>query len=346
MPSSIMVLVAVHNGERFLERALESLRVQTWPEFEVLVVDDGSTDRTAEILSRLPDQRFSVHHNRQNLGLTCSLNHGLRLARSDYVARLDADDVAMPGRLAAQAAFLDQHPDVGIVGADCEIVDEDDRTIARYTYPKTHTAIRWRHFFDNGFCHSTVMLRRSVLQEHRLSYDERVRYAQDFDLWTRLLQHTRGANLSTPLVRWRRHAATVSILHQEEQRQVATAVVARELTNLLGRPVDDVLVRELRGWFFDNPVCSTDAEWATALLMLEMLEALDACRDLDRAEIGVIRGEWLLRLSRRMPFWRWHHWAQAALVRRNAVPHWPRIAYRTARHLWHGLKNQVSRQRR
>lgn len=345
MPSSVTVLMAVHNGERFIERALDSLRAQTWRQFQAIVIDDGSTDATSAILSGLADPRFSVHRNPDNLGLTRSLNRGLRLIHTDYVARLDADDVALPGRLAAQVAYLDQHPELGIVGSDCEVVDENDRLVAVYAYPRSHTAIRWRHFFNNGFCHSSVMLRRSILERNQLCYDERIRYAQDFDLWTRLLRHTRGTNLGTPLVRWRTHARSISSQRQAEQAQFATDVVLREMSNLLGRAVDSDLARELKDWYSEISICRTDTAWRTALLAMELLEALAACSDLDPDELGSIHGDWLVGLSRRMPMARWHLWAQAELFRRRALPHWPRLAYRAARHVWRRGRAQMSLKR-
>jgi glycosyltransferase involved in cell wall biosynthesis len=338
MPSSVTVLMAVHNGERFLQRALDSLLAQTGQQFDVIVIDDGSTDATATILAQTRDPRFSVHRNPENIGLTRSLNRGLHLARGDYLARLDADDVALPIRLGTQMAFLDQHPGVGIVGSSCEVMDEEDRLVTVYEYPKTHTAIRWRQFFDSGFCHSSVMLRRSVLEQYQLRYDERLVCAQDFDLWTRLLRHTRGATLGTPLVRWRDHANSVTSLHREQQVSIASEVVRRELSSLLGRPIEGALVKELREWYFENPACRTELQWRTALLVVELLEALSSCTDLDHNELAAIHGDWLLRLSRRIPFARWPAWTRAALLRRKALPHWPRIACRAARHVWRRVR--------
>jgi glycosyltransferase involved in cell wall biosynthesis len=343
MPSSVTVLMAVHNGERFLLTALDSLRSQTLGQFEVIVIDDGSTDATAAILSSLTDPRFTVHRNPENVGLTRSLNRGLGLAKGHYLARLDADDVALPGRLAAQVAFLDQHPEVGIVGSAYEVVDEGDRMVGQYVCPSTHTGIRWRQFFHNAFCHSSVMMRRSILEQHQLSYDECVVYAQDFDLWTRLLRHTRGANLTAPLVRWRVHEGSVSSLKHEQQERAATDVVVREISTLLGRTIESDLVQELRGWFFDIPACATDKHWRTALVATEMLQALASCSDLDRNELDSIRGDWLVRLSGRMPMARWPAWARVALLRRRALPHWSRIAHRGVRRLWHRIGRRLER---
>jgi glycosyltransferase involved in cell wall biosynthesis len=341
MPSSVTVLMAVYNGERFLRRALDSLLAQTWQQFEVIVIDDGSTDATATILAEVRDARFSLYRNPQNIGLTRSLNRGLRLARGDYLARMDADDVALPIRLATQVAFLDEHREVGLVGSDCELIDQDDLVVARQVFPKSHTAIRWRHFFENGICHPTVMLRRSILKQHQLCYDERLTYAQDFDLWTRLLWHTRGENLSIPLLLWRDHAGRISAHHRDQQMQVVTEVIRRELSRLLGRPIEASLAQELRQWSFDIPTCTTDLRWRTALLMVEMFEALSACSDIDQDELAAIYGDWLHRLSRRMPPVRWPAWTRAALLRRKALPHWPRIACRVARRAWRRVRARM-----
>jgi hypothetical protein len=339
MPSLVTVLLAVFNGERFLQRALNSLLAQTWQHFEVIVIDDGSTDATPTILADVRDPRVSIHRNPQNIGLTRSLNQGLRLARGEYLARLDADDVAIPTRLATQVAFLDEHREVGLLGTDCDVIDEDDHVIGARIFPKSHTAIRCKHFVENAFCHSSVMLRRSILELHRLSFDEGLRCAQDFDLWTRLLRHTQGRNLATRLVSWRWHPNSVSALYLSEQIAVARGVIVRETSALLGRPVEAALVQEMRGWAHQIPACETDVHWRTALLMTDVFEALSSCSDIDQEELTTIYGDWLFRLSSSIPAVRWPFWIRAALLRRNALPHWPRIAGQ----VWGRIRSRMRR---
>jgi hypothetical protein len=140
------------------------------------------------------------------------------------------------------------------------------------------------------------------------------------------------------LVRWRDHANSVTSLHREQQVSIASEVVRRELSSLLGRPIEAALVKELREWYFEIPACRTELQWRTALLVVELLEALSSCTDLDRDELAAIHGDWLLRLSRRIPPARWPAWTRAALVRRKALPYWPHFAYRAARHVWRRVR--------
>jgi glycosyltransferase involved in cell wall biosynthesis len=198
----ITVLLSTYNDAQFLPEAIESILAQSFGDFELLIIDDGSTDGTADWLARLHDQRVRVLRNRINRGLTFSLNRGLDAARGRYVARMDADDVAEPERLAVQFAFMEANRDVGIVGSSRTLVDERGRFIAEARATEEDLAIRWKCLLGSPFAHPTVMLRRSVIERHGLRYRE-VPRAEDYDLWPRLLAHTRGANLPEPLLRYR-----------------------------------------------------------------------------------------------------------------------------------------------
>ncbi len=127
----VSVLMSVYNGERFLRDSVESILGQTFTDFEFLILDDGSTDSTCEILEEYAnkDARIVLVRNDRNLGLTRSLNKGLRLVRGEYLARQDADDISLPKRLEMQVKFLDAHPEVGVVGSALEIIDENGNTI-------------------------------------------------------------------------------------------------------------------------------------------------------------------------------------------------------------------------
>jgi glycosyltransferase involved in cell wall biosynthesis len=161
-------------------------------------VDDGSTDSTPGLLAAVPDPRLRVERQ-PRAGLTRSLARALRLARAPLVARLDADDVAMPERLARQSAFLRDHPDIGLLGTGVREVDVAGRQIRIVRPPSDDRSIRRALIRRNPFVHSSVMMRRDLV-ERAGGYDPGFPVAQDYDLWLRMSEITRMANLPEPLV--------------------------------------------------------------------------------------------------------------------------------------------------
>ncbi|MBI4253465.1 MAG: glycosyltransferase, partial [Candidatus Rokubacteria bacterium] len=198
MSPAVSVLMSVHNGAPWVRDAVESVLTQTFQNLELIVIDDGSTDATPEILARVSDPRLRVER-RPPGGITRSLNVALGFARSALIARLDADDLALPERLERQRAFLAAHAEVGLLGTGAREVDEAGRTAREIRPPADDRAIRRALIRRNPFVHSSVMMRRSVL-ERVGGYDEALPVAQDYDLWMRMSRLTRLANLPEPLV--------------------------------------------------------------------------------------------------------------------------------------------------
>jgi hypothetical protein len=195
--------MSVYNGERFLSEAIQSVLNQSFSDFEFIIINDGSTDGTLSILESHDDARIVLVSNQANIGLSSSLNKGLALAQGEYVARMDADDVALPHRFEKQVAFLDAHPEVGILGSPCQLINIHGREQGLYRAPPSDLEIRWRSLIANPFWHPTVMIRGHILAENGLNYDQALQTSQDYDLWIRMLNHTRGANLGEPLIQYR-----------------------------------------------------------------------------------------------------------------------------------------------
>ena len=195
---AVSVLMSVRNGVPWVREAVESVLDQTASDLELIVIDDGSTDATAALLGTIRDPRLRVERQPPT-GLTPSLNRALGLARAPLLARLDADDLALPERLARQRVFLDAHPDVGLLGTGAREVDASGREIRVVSPPEEDAAIRRALIRRNPFVHSSVMMRRSAVAQAG-GYDERLSVAQDYELWMRMSRITRLANLSAPLV--------------------------------------------------------------------------------------------------------------------------------------------------
>jgi len=270
-PPRVSVVMAVHNEERFVRDAVQSVLRQTLPDFELLVIDDASTDKTPGILHQLADPRVRVLRNDVNSGLTASLNVGLDAARGDYIARLDGDDIAAPDRFARQVEFLDAQPHIGIVGSSRRVVDEQERLLYEAAALTDDREIRWRMLLGNALAHPTVMIRGSILRRHGFRYDTSFRTAQDYELWTRLLCVTRAANLPEPLVTYRRRQQGVSLSRRDEQLAAHDRIAHLAIRRLLpGFAISPEEVHQLRGRYGGQSVREpgmdpAEPKWAAKL---------------------------------------------------------------------------------
>lgn len=234
----VTVLMPVYNGEKYLREALESVLGQTFRDYEFLIVNDGSTDRSVDIITSYRDPRIRLEHNQVNSGLVFSLNKGLALATGEYIARMDCDDISLPMRLGRQVAFLDAHPEIGGCG-----------TWFR-KFGALNTVVRWREapervrcgfIFGSMLSHPTVMFRRALFEKHDLRYSPEYVHAEDYELWVRALHHMNLANLGEVLLLYRVHSQQVTERLSDEQIQSAGKVRLTLLNELGIKPTDEEL---------------------------------------------------------------------------------------------------------
>ena len=193
--------MGVYNGEKFLREAVDSILHQTFTDFEFIIINDGSTDRTKAILETYHDPRMIVIHQ-ANVGLTKSLNRGMGMAKGDYIARQDADDASMPDRLRVQVDFLASNINIALTGSAVNVIDGEGSHLTVFSPPCAFTTIREKLKQSNCFWHGSVMFKRSCLAELG-GYSEFFTSAQDYDFWLRFAEKYELANLAIPLYTYR-----------------------------------------------------------------------------------------------------------------------------------------------
>lgn len=222
MTPKISIILPVYNAKLYLQATLDSLYRQTFTDFEILAINDGSSDTSTEILSQQSDSRLRVLNNDGNQGLAFSLNRALSEARGEYIARMDSDDLSHPDRLQKQLTFMALHPEVDICGSSIELVDEVGHIYRQVDYPLTDEAIKATMIFRSPLVHPSVMFRRALLNNKNLYYRDIA--GEDYDLWSRLLPNITFANCPEYLLAYRagvgRGSHEVKLETQEESKKV------------------------------------------------------------------------------------------------------------------------------
>ena len=214
---AISVLMPVYNGEAYLREAIDSILQQSFSDFEFLIIDDGSTDGSAAIITSFSDPRIVFLQNGRNQGLVYTLNRGLQYARGIYVARMDQDDISHRERFQRQVTFMEENPAIGVCGAWMETIG--DRVGQVVQYDSEPEVIKCKLLFVTVLAHPTVVFRRSVLADFGLHYSEDYQHAEDYEFWIRLSQKTNISNLSEVLHKYRLSPGQISHKHGQEQMQ-------------------------------------------------------------------------------------------------------------------------------
>lgn len=227
MTPAISVIMAVHNSQAYLAPAIESILGQSFPEFEFIIINDGSTDQSKSILEEFgsSDSRIRIIEQ-PNRGLTTSLNSAIGLARAGLIARMDADDIAHPTRFEKQFRFLNQHPEIICVGTHANLIDPFGAKIGQHAPPLDHASINRDLMRGIGWSiiHPSAMIRKSLL-EMITGYDERYRTSQDLDLFLKLAEVGQLANIPEMLLDYRQHFSSANRARKDEQRRLKYQIV-------------------------------------------------------------------------------------------------------------------------
>ncbi len=236
--STLSVVMSVYNGERFLDEAVDSIRQQTFRDFEFVVVVNGCRDRSREILERhaAADDRLRLVIQEPLLNLDAALNRGIAAARADIVARMDADDVALPDRLRKQLAYLNDHPDIAVVGGAIEYIDDAGRPLGGPQLPTEPDVLSEAMIEQNYVAHAAAMFRRAAFEAVG-GYRSAFRSAEDYDLWLRVIERFRIANLADLVLRHRLHTDKLST--RDCEQQALSAFAARYFARRRRARIDD-----------------------------------------------------------------------------------------------------------
>lgn len=250
MEPKITVVMPVYNGEKYIREAIDSILNQTFSNFELLIIDDGSTDNSVKIIKTYKDKRINLIHNFKNMGLVFTRNRGLLESKTEYIALLDCDDIAHHARLEKQHSWLEKNTDFGLIGSWVELIDLNGKS----------TKITWKEalkpeeipcflLFKNCFTQSAIMIRKSALPKE---YYRNFAPAEDFDLWVRIAQKWKTWNLPEILTKYRKHQDGISARQKEIQNQSISKIISWQLFNLEIIPTPEDLEIHQTNYFYSG----------------------------------------------------------------------------------------------
>ncbi|MGA1820243.1 MAG: glycosyltransferase [Thermoplasmatota archaeon] len=231
---SVSVLMTAYKGNEHFLPAVRSILAQTYPDLElVIVLDPSEKDLCKEQVIKLDDPRIRLIENRKREGLVRSRNIGLRACRGGFIAIMDSDDVSRPERIEMEVEFLEKNPDHVLVGSPCDIIDDEGAVIKEGEAARSDEQLYYDLLFANQFPHSSVMLRKEVLEKVG-EYDEELQYGEDYDLYLRTMEHGRVHMLEYTLVSWRRYGSSVTSTVSEDDRGKMLGIIKRNIKRKLG----------------------------------------------------------------------------------------------------------------
>lgn len=233
MSSLVTIIMPFFNAQEFMKHALDSIIEQTYKNLEILCINDGSVDRTADILEeyRLKDKRIVVKTNPKNLGLIATLNNALEFVNGEFFARMDADDYSMPDRISKLVTFLNSNPDLQLVSSGYYYFREEGKYLSKVLPIARHyEALKILSVFSTPLTHAAVCGRTELIKQKQFYYDSKYLHAEDFELFSRLAWNgVKVANLSEPLYAVRLHNESVSFKNKSVQTETNIAIVKRNL---------------------------------------------------------------------------------------------------------------------
>ena len=231
--SKLTVILPVYNGYSYLQTAVDSILLQTFQDFELIIINDGSNDNSEKTIKNLDDSRIK-YVKQENQGLAATLNNGIKLSQSEFIARLDQDDIMLQSRLAKQVEYLELHPDCAMVGTWSEIWVGKIQTDRGHKHPTLNETLRLELLFDNPFVHSSMMIRADVLRDiGGYSIDKSRQPPEDYELWSRIARKYRVANIPEVLTVYREVEGSMTRTENSPILPNVIQISAENLANIL-----------------------------------------------------------------------------------------------------------------
>tara|TARA_E500000331_G_C17235553_1_gene704601 strand:+ start:29 stop:1075 length:1047 start_codon:yes stop_codon:yes gene_type:complete len=249
----ISVLLPVHNCEFYVKQSIQSILDQSFIDFELIIIDDGSTDNSFEIIKGFEDQRIRVF-TQSNQGLSATLNRGISLSRSSLIARQDADDISLPNRLKLQVDYMHSHPEIVLLGSAAQIIDKD-KLVNRFRIPPlTSKQCRYTLLFENCFTHTSIIIRKFVFDEIGVYSTSKNRQPpEDYELWSRISRCFEIANLPDKLVLYRESPNSLCRRDIADLKKHLITISSENLSYISGRKADDLTALSMASIYYGPP---------------------------------------------------------------------------------------------
>jgi glycosyltransferase involved in cell wall biosynthesis len=232
--TQVSIVMPVYNGEEFLSSAIESILKQKFTAYELIIINDGSTDQSEAIILSFSDKRILYINHGKNKGLVAALNTGFSAASGKYIARMDQDDICLPNRIASQFEFMEQHENVVLLGTQLQVVGEENIS---HMYSKSDE-LKTSLLIGTSFAHPTVMIRKSTIVQNNLKYDEAYLHAEDYGFWSQICQYGDIQNLNEVGILYRKHPKQYTRVYSEQMRQT-TKRIRKDYATRLGLTLND-----------------------------------------------------------------------------------------------------------
>ena len=246
---TISVVMPVYNRQKYVAEAIDSILVQTYKDFEFIIVDDCSTDQTLNIILtyKKKDQRIRIIKNNQNLGIAISRNKGIDLAQGKYIAFMDSDDISLPERFEKQIEFMDKNPEISVLGTQCEYIDLEGNFIRIKRVPLLPIEVRW-YLYAKSIINPSVMVRSELFKLHNYRHIN-IKSASDYEIWARISNKFLIGNLPDILVKFRRHDLRISKTARNNQKNNSYRIIRERMKKLTGI---ELTAAQIEGFRYTN----------------------------------------------------------------------------------------------
>ncbi len=236
----LSIIIPTFNAERYIKEAIDSILSQTFQDFEILIIDDGSDDRTLDILKGYNNQRIKILYGPKK-GISAALNLGIDSAKGEYIARMDADDISLPSRFEKQIKFMSKNTDIDICGTSALRFTENGNSYV-WSKPENDIDIKTMLLIDVPMIHPTIMFRKSTLDKYNLKYSEKYNASEDFDMWVRASKFAKFYNIQEVLLKYREHSNNASITNEDKGKKYFLEIVKNNLFEKFGYEISDSLI--------------------------------------------------------------------------------------------------------